>query len=181
MQETDSPIDPKVVARRRQATIAAAMAVLGAGLVARDFWPTIAGLALSLAALIVGIVALVKSKGMRPRGLIVFLCVLAIAWGALNTLGGAARLVVWPATQVYQECASSALTLTAEEHCRVQLNDNIWNVFSGKELDTGTAPAAATYTPTPTPSASSPSAPSVSPSPATDTSPSTTATPTPSP
>ena len=150
-------------ARLRFAAVAAALAVLASALVVGDVWSTVAGLALAIAGIVLGIIALARSRGSSSRVLITVLAVLAIVWGVINALGGGTRLLVWPATQVYQECTDRALTLSSTSRCEQQLNDNVWKHFSGAPLETG-APQddpTATATPeaslvTPTPSASNP-------------------------
>lgn len=150
-------------ARLRFAAVAAALAVLASALVVGDVWSTVAGLVLAIAGIVLGIIALARSRGSSSRVLITVLAVLAIVWGVINALGGGTRLLVWPATQVYQECTERALTLSSTSRCEQQLNDNVWKHFSGAPLETG-APQddpTATATPeaslvTPTPSASIP-------------------------
>ena len=130
---------------------------------ARFLWGAVAGLALAIAGIVLGIIALARSRGSSSRVLITVLAVLAIVWGVINALGGGTRLLVWPATQVYQECTDRALTLSSTSRCEQQLNDNVWKHFSGAPLETG-APQddpTATATPeaslvTPTPGASNP-------------------------
>lgn len=150
-------------ARLRFAAVAAALAVLASALVVGDVWSTVAGLVLAIAGIVLGIIALARSRGSSSRVLITVLAVLAIVWGVINALGGGTRLLVWPATQVYQECTERALTLSSTSRCEQQLSDNVWKHFSGAPLETG-APQddpTATATPeaslvTPTPSASIP-------------------------
>gem|GEM_PF-917247 len=150
-------------ARLRFAAVAAALAVLASALVVGDVWSTVAGLVLAIAGIVLGIIALARSRGSSSRVPITVLAVLAIVWGVINALGGGTRLLVWPATQVYQECTERALTLSSTSRCEQQLNDNVWKHLSGAPLETG-APQddpTATATPeaslvTPTPSASNP-------------------------
>lgn len=150
-------------ARLRFAAVAAALAVLASALVVGDVWSTVAGLVLAIAGIVLGIIALARSRGSSSRVLITVLTMLAIVWGVINALGGGTRLLVWPATQVYQECTDRALTLSSTSRCEQQLNDNVWKHFSGAPLETG-APQddpTATATPeaslvTPTPGASNP-------------------------
>ncbi|RLZ03911.1 hypothetical protein CWC38_03335, partial [Kocuria tytonicola] len=124
-------------ARVRFAAVAAALAVLASALVNRDVLATWLGVALAVAGVVMGIVALVRARGATSRGLVIALGVIAVLWGTLNTLGGASRLLVWPATQAYQECTDGALTLASQQHCQQQLNDNVFNQVGGRPLETG--------------------------------------------
>ncbi|MCT2022099.1 DUF308 domain-containing protein [Kocuria marina] len=165
-------------ARLRFAAVAAALAVLASALVVGDVWSTVAGLALAIAGIVLGIIALARSRGSSSRVLITVLAVLAIVWGVINALGGGTRLLVWPATQVYQDCTERALTLSSTSRCEQQLNDNVWKHFSGAPLETGTghdehSPAAsepATSEPTPSESAASQPSPSATGTPTTTSS-----------
>lgn len=158
MQETESPDTARTSSRLRLSGLAAAFALLSSALVTGHVWSTAVGVVLALTGLVLGIVVLSTSRNVSRRLLITFLAVVAIVWGALNAFGGGARLLVWPASQVYQECVDSALTLTSTNHCQQQLTDNIWNYFSGSELETGPAESSPEPTapeePSPTGSAS---------------------------
>lgn len=134
--------------------MAAGLALLSSALVTGHVWSTAVGVVMALAAVVLGIVVLSTSRTVQPRLFITFLAILAIVWGAFNAFGGGARLAVWPASQVYQECASSALTLSSTSHCQRQLTDNIWNYLSGTELETG--PGESSPGPTPSAPAESP-------------------------
>lgn len=156
MHETESPAQQRASSRLRLSALAAALAVLSSVLVVGQLWSAATGTLMALAGLVLGIVALSTSRKLSPRGVITFLAVLAIVWGAINTLSGGVRLLVWPASQAYQECMASSLTLSARGHCERQLNDNVWHYLSGSPLDT--APAAspgATGSPAPAESAAS--------------------------
>ena len=143
--------------RVRFAAVAAALAVLASALVTGDVLATSLGIALAVAGIVMGIVALSRSRGAGARGLLIALGIIAVLWGSLNALGGATRLAVWPATQAYQECTDGALTLSSQRHCQRQLNDNVFNQLGGRPLETGgpsaepsaTSSASATSTPAP--------------------------------
>lgn len=123
----------------RLSGLAAALALLSSALVTGHVWSTAVGVVMALAAVVLGIVVLSTSRKVQSRFFITFLAILAIVWGAFNAFGGGARLAVWPASQVYQECVDSALTLSSTSHCERQLTDNIWNYLSGSDLETGPA------------------------------------------
>ena len=134
--------------------MAAGLALLSSALVTGHVWSAAVGVVMALAAVVLGIVVLSTSRKVQPRVFITFLAILAIVWGAFNAFGGGARLAVWPASQVYQECASSALTLSSTSHCQRQLTDNIWNYFSGSDLETGPGESSPGATPPESPTAS---------------------------
>ncbi|MDO4919321.1 DUF308 domain-containing protein [Kocuria sp.] len=147
-------------ARLRFAALGAGLAVLASALITGEAIATAVGVALALAGVVMGIITLVRSRGSSARGLLIALGVVAVLWGALNAVSGGSRLVVWPATQAYQECTEQALTLSSQQTCRQQLNDNVWNHFAGRPLETG-APATS---PSPEGSAAATASPAASPS-----------------
>lgn len=139
MQDSESPDTAHASSRLRLSGLAAALALLSSALVTGHVWSTAVGVVMALAAVVLGIVVLSTSRNVQSRFFITFLAILAIVWGAFNAFGGGARLAVWPASQVYQECVDSALTLSSTSHCERQLTDNIWNYLSGSDLETGPA------------------------------------------
>lgn len=151
MQDSESPDTAHASSRLRLSGLAAALALLSSALVTGHVWSTAVGVIMALAGLVLGIVALSTSRKVQSRFLITFLAILAIVWGAFNAVGGGARLAVWPASQVYQECLDSALTLSSTSHCQRQLTDNIWNYFSGSDLETGPAESSPGATPSESP------------------------------
>lgn len=178
MQDSESPDTAHASSRLRLSGLAAALALLSSALVTGHVWSTAVGVIMALAGVVLGIVALSTSRKVQSRFFITFLAILAIVWGAFNAFGGGARLAVWPASQVYQECVDSALTLSSTSHCQRQLTDNIWNYLSGSELETGPAESSPGATPSESPAPSESAAPSRSAESA--ESPSNTATPSPS-
>lgn len=152
MHETETPAQQRLSSRLRLSALAAALAVLSSVLVVGQLWSVATGTLMALAGIVLGIVALSTSRKLSPRGVITFLAVLAIVWGAVNALSGGVRLLVWPASQAYQECMASSLTLSARDHCERQLTDNVWSYLSGSPLDTpsrtpGSAPPAGSAAP----------------------------------
>ncbi|CAL8896816.1 hypothetical protein KVA01_05320 [Kocuria varians] len=145
----------------RLAAAAAALSMLASALVVGDVWSTSAGVLTAVAAVVLGIVALVHSGRSTSRAVVVGLAVLGIVWGGFGAVGGGVRLLVWPAAQVYQECTENALTLSSSERCEQQFQDNAMHQVSGRPLETGfpgasDAPSPRSTTPgtTPSPSAS---------------------------
>lgn len=136
--------------------MAAGLALLSSALVSGHVWSTAVGVVMALAGVILGIVVLSTSRKVQSRLFITFLAILAIVWGALNAFGGGARLAVWPASQIYQQCVSSALTLSSTSHCQRQLTDNVWNYLSGSELESGPAEASPGATPSESPTSGAP-------------------------
>lgn len=151
MQETDSHVTDRTSSRLRLSALGAALAFVSSALVLGRLWSTVAGVTLAVIAVVLGIMALSTLRHVRSRGLIILLAVLALVWGGLNLLGGGARLLVWPASQVYQDCVESSLTISSAQHCERQLNDNVWNHFAGDPLDTTRATGAATSSPSASP------------------------------
>lgn len=171
MQPSDSPDTTHASSRLKLSAVAAACALLSSALVTGHVWSTAVGLVLALAGLVLGIVALATSRKVESRFLITFLAILAIVWGAINAFGGGSRLIVWPASEIYQDCVDSALTISSSSHCQQQLEDNIWNYLSGSELESGpvdstpdTEPSESA-TPSPSPERSEPATGSATPSP----------------
>lgn len=74
-------------------------------------------LALGVAAVVVGIIALVKQirYGLRPFVRVATSMGLAAAF--FMTIGLAAMVSLWPMTEKYEACMDSALTLKAQEGC----------------------------------------------------------------
>ena len=137
MQETESPAPQRVSSRLRLSALGAALAVLSSALVVGQLWSVATGTLMALAGAVLGIVALSTSRKLAPRGALTLLAVLAIVWGGISALSGGVRLLVWPASQAYQDCMVSSLTLSARNHCERQLTDNVWNYLSGSPVETG--------------------------------------------
>lgn len=121
----------------RLATAGAGLSVLSSALVMGGIWSTAAGVLAAVTGTVLALVALVRSRGTTSRGVVTALAILAIAWGVLNAVGGGTRLVVWPASEAFQQCTENALTLSSTERCEQQLTDNVWHHFSGTPLQTG--------------------------------------------
>lgn len=184
MQDSDSPDTAHASSRLRLSGLAAGLALLSSALVTGHVWSTAVGVVMALASVVLGIVVLSTSRKVQPRLFLMFLAILAIVWGAFNAFGGGARLAVWPASQIYQECAASALTLSSTSHCQRQLTDNMWNYLSGSELETGPGESSPGATPSESPTTSGSTAtsgvPASAESPESAQPPSNTATPAPS-
>lgn len=145
-------------ARVKLAATAAGLAVLASAFVSGDVWATVLGIVLAVAGAVLGVVALARLRGSAVRPLVISLSVIAILWGTLNAFGGGSRLLVWPASEAFQECTDRALTLSSTSQCQQQLTDNVWRHLSGDPVETGFP----TQQPSPDPSASASSSPSPS-------------------
>ncbi|MBO4144303.1 hypothetical protein QWJ06_04005 [Kocuria rhizophila] len=143
-------------ARVKLAATAAGLAVLASAFVSGDVWATVLGIVLAVAGVVLGIVALSQLRGSAVRALVISLSVIAILWGTLNAFGGGSRLLVWPASEAFQECTDRALTLSSTSQCQQQLTDNVWRHLSGDPVETGFP----TQQPSPDPSASASPSPS---------------------
>lgn len=143
-------------ARVKLAATAAGLAVLASAFVSGDVWATVLGIVLAVAGAVLGVVALARLRGSAVRPLVISLSVIAILWGTLNAFGGGSRLLVWPASEAFQECTDRALTLSSTSQCQQQLTDNVWRHLSGDPVETGFP----TQQPSPDPSASASPSPS---------------------
>ena len=75
------------------------------------------GLVLSLAALAVGVIALIKVIGSKlPRAVLIGTSV-GLAATLFVTAGTGASVLLWPITEKYEDCMSRALTLQATSEC----------------------------------------------------------------
>lgn len=100
-------------------------------LVGSALWPTVAGVALAVLGIGLGIAALVRSRGTDKRRLLVVSAVAAIVLGTLSLVTGGARLALWPVAEAYQECVAGTLTLSGAAQCQQELEDGIWGYLSG--------------------------------------------------
>jgi hypothetical protein len=114
------PPDPEQTARAQRLTRLFGVLVLSSVLVATLPLPwQAAAVAFALAALVVGVWALVVSSRARSRGLTPMIAVgvvIALFWSLL--LG--VQLALWPVQQDKQECLAGALTITATNACDAQ-------------------------------------------------------------
>lgn len=74
-------------------------------------------LALGVAAVVVGIIALVKQVRYGLRPFVRVATSVGLATAVFMTIGLAAMVSLWPMTQKYESCMDSALTLKAQEGC----------------------------------------------------------------
>lgn len=74
-------------------------------------------LVLGLAALVIGIIAMVKVVRFGLHPMLRVIVSLGLAATAFMTLGLAAMVALWPMTATYETCMQSALTMQATESC----------------------------------------------------------------
>ncbi|MCQ1950938.1 MULTISPECIES: hypothetical protein [Arthrobacter] len=77
-------------------------------------------LALGIAALVVGIIAVIKLARRRMGPLMPILVSLSLVITALTTLGLAGMTLLWDETMTYESCMRSALTLDGVEACEAE-------------------------------------------------------------
>ena len=77
-------------------------------------------LGLGIAALVVGIIALVKLARRRMGPLMPVLVSLGLVVTALTTLGLAGMALLWDETATYESCMHSALTIEGVEACEAE-------------------------------------------------------------
>ncbi len=115
-----APPDPELAARALRLTRLFGVLVVSSVLVATLPLPWQASaLVFALAALVVGVWALVVSSRARSRGVTPMIgvgVVIALSWSLLL----AVQLAVWPVSQAKQECLQGALTITAKNACNAQ-------------------------------------------------------------
>ncbi|MCC9175329.1 hypothetical protein [Arthrobacter sp. zg-Y179] len=77
-------------------------------------------LALGIAGLVVGIIAVIKLARRRMGPLLPILVSLGLVMTALTTLGLAGMTLLWDETMTYESCMRSALTLDGVEACEAE-------------------------------------------------------------
>lgn len=81
------------------------------------------GLILGMAALTMGILALVKAVRHKLPTFLKITTVIGLAATLFLTLGTAASVLLWPITAEYEECMRTALTNAAQRTCTEQLSN----------------------------------------------------------
>ncbi|WP_043503738.1 hypothetical protein [Georgenia sp. SUBG003] len=98
---------------------------LGLGLVALPWpWLLLPGL-LCLAALTVGIVALVKVRAAKVRGSVTPVLVVGLILAAFMSLAASGQVVLWREYGAYSECMAGAITQQAKDSCVAQLERSL--------------------------------------------------------
>ncbi|MHA7273209.1 hypothetical protein ACX80Z_07235 [Arthrobacter sp. TMT4-20] len=100
------------------------LAMLGAVLTATLPLPwKVFGLVFGLAALVLGIFALVRAVRDKLPGMLRVTTVIGLAATTFLVLGTGAQVAFWPVTAEYEECMSTALTHSAQSACQDELSN----------------------------------------------------------
>ncbi|CEA09497.1 hypothetical protein BN1051_02867 [Arthrobacter saudimassiliensis] len=81
-------------------------------------------LVLGVAALVIGIMTLVKLVRLKSRPLLTVTTVLLLGMSAMMTLLMAVMVAAWPLTASWEQCRTGALTLQAQEACDAELSES---------------------------------------------------------
>ncbi|MBG6180395.1 hypothetical protein [Arthrobacter sp. CAN_A1] len=100
------------------------LAMLGAVLTGTLPLPwKVLGLVFGLAALVLGIFALVRAVRDKLPGLLRITTVIGLVATAFLVIGTGAQVALWPVTVDYEECMSTALTNAAQSACQDELSN----------------------------------------------------------
>lgn len=103
----------------------AIVTALGLGLLTLPWpWALLPGL-LCLAALVLGIVALVKVRRARVRGAVTPVLIVGLVLAAFLTLAASGQVVLWREYSAYSECMEGAITGQAKDSCFAQLERSL--------------------------------------------------------
>jgi hypothetical protein len=86
--------------------------------------PLVSG-ALALAAVVLGVYALVRVVRARVRGAIRPVLVLSLLLAVYLVVTSVVQALLWPAYEQYSDCRDRALTLQAERTCVAELEDAV--------------------------------------------------------
>lgn len=75
------------------------------------------GLVFGIAALVLGIVALVRTGRTKVPGLVRVSTMAGLAAALFLVIGTGASVLLWPITETYEDCMATALTIQAERSC----------------------------------------------------------------
>ncbi|MBG6182904.1 hypothetical protein IWX65_000851 [Arthrobacter sp. CAN_A214] len=75
------------------------------------------GLVFGIAALVLGIVALVRTGRTKLPGLVRVSTIAGLAAALFLVIGTGASVLLWPITETYEDCMGTALTIQAERTC----------------------------------------------------------------
>ncbi|MHA7155775.1 hypothetical protein [Arthrobacter sp. TMN-50] len=81
------------------------------------------GLVFGLAALVLGIFALVRAVRDKLPGLLRITTVIGLVATAFLVVGTGAQVALWPVTADYEECMGTALTNAAQSACQDELSN----------------------------------------------------------
>ena len=98
---------------------------LGLGLLTLPWpWLLLPGL-LCVAALVVGIVALVKVRAAKVRGSVTPVLIVGLVLAAFMSLAASGQVVLWREYGAYSECMAGAITQQAKDSCIAQLEHSL--------------------------------------------------------
>ena len=131
------PVDPEAVARASRQVLNFSLLLLGAFLVSRFPLPWMAGsLVLVVAALAMGIRALISVRRARTPGVMTPMLVIGLTIAVLFSMAMAGSLATWPLLLTEQQCLRDALTISATEACTTDYTQGLRE--RQKSLLTGT-------------------------------------------
>jgi hypothetical protein len=81
------------------------------------------GLLFSLAALTVGILAMVALVRQKAPALVRMSATVGLVAAFMFTIGTGAAILLWPVTERYEECMATALTSKAQKQCEEDLRN----------------------------------------------------------
>ncbi|WP_170297352.1 hypothetical protein [Georgenia thermotolerans] len=87
-------------------------------------WPLLSGV-LCMAALAVGIVALVKVRGARIRGALTGVVTLGLVVAGMLGIASLGQVVLWREYSAYSSCVRAALTAQARDACDARLQHSL--------------------------------------------------------
>ena len=101
------------------------LVAMGLGLVALPWpWPLLSGV-LCLAALVLGIVALVKVRRSKVRGAMTPVLVVGLVLAAVMGTTSLSQVVFWREYGAYSQCIGSAITEQARDACGARLDQSL--------------------------------------------------------
>lgn len=118
------PVDPVVAERLNRLVRAFVLLIIGALLTAMLALPwRLGSLALSVAAIVVGALALRRAWRPGLREQVAPLLVFGLAFAALMSMSMAGTLILWPVEIAHQECLGRAVTIDARAQCEQTYQD----------------------------------------------------------
>jgi hypothetical protein len=122
-RQSPPPSDKEIASTRAQLRVF--MLLLLGALLGSSFplpWKVL-GLLFGLAALTVGILALVGLVRQKAPALLRISTTVALVASLFLTLGTGAAILLWPVTERYEECMATALTSKAQRQCEDDLRN----------------------------------------------------------
>ncbi|WP_026550210.1 hypothetical protein [Arthrobacter sp. Br18] len=110
-------------------SLALLAAIVGSGMMLP--WKVL-GLVFGIAAVVLGIVVLVRTAGAKLPGFVRVSTVAGLIAALLLVIATAAAVVLWPLTETYEDCIGTALTIQAERECEDGLRDLNGLLSSGR-------------------------------------------------